>query len=417
MQRRRRNVSLMHKSSNVLASKKYFTLKGRLAEEFLHQLAEKTFLEDWCYKNPLLPDGKELCDLLVVFDNIAIIWQLKNVKLDEDGNFKKSDIEKNLRQLSGSRRKLVDLKCKVTLVNPRRGEEIFDPSIIKEVFLISALFAEEPFTLHFTANTSGHFVHVFTKRFTEIVLNELDTISDFCKYLRTKQDVLSGNTSCIITGGEEELLAHYLRNNRSFDKLRNYDFVHIDTGDWTKFQTNKQYLGKKKEDEFSYLWDGIISRSHEGDSPEYELIARELAKCDRFQRRILSKAFLEAHTISHKTNRTFRRFFLGEDAVYCFLFQDDPEPRNNRKSHIASMCHVARGRYKDKKVIGIATEKSMEATCSYDFVLFNVHKWTDEDQKLLDKIEAKKDILWNPHKKVVHEDEYPTTETKYGIEN
>ena len=46
----------------------------RKAESILHELAKKTFLTDWCYPNPLLPDGKELCDLLVVFGDTAIIW-------------------------------------------------------------------------------------------------------------------------------------------------------------------------------------------------------------------------------------------------------------------------------------------------------------------------------------------------------
>lgn len=61
-------------------AKNYFYLKGKNAEKILHDLAIKTFLADWCYLNPQLPDKKELCDLLVVFDNIAIIWQIKDLK-------------------------------------------------------------------------------------------------------------------------------------------------------------------------------------------------------------------------------------------------------------------------------------------------------------------------------------------------
>ena len=68
-----------------MAEKHYFQLKGKDAESILHELAEGTFLTDWCYPNPILPSGKELCDLLVVFDNTAIIWQLKDTKLDKYG--------------------------------------------------------------------------------------------------------------------------------------------------------------------------------------------------------------------------------------------------------------------------------------------------------------------------------------------
>lgn len=372
-------------------------------------MAEKTFLEDWCYKNPLLPAGKELCDLLVVFDDVVIIWQLKNVKLDDNGNFKDKDIQKNLRQLGGARRQLFELKQELVLSNPRRGKERFDPSGIKEIFLIGAFFGEQPFLIKPTENVSGHTVYVFTREFTEIVLNELDTISDFCEYLRAKRNTLEGKVSCIITGGEEELLAHYLRHNRSFDQLQNCHVAMFNGGDWNDLQKNEQYRAKKQFDEVSYLWDGIIGRAHESANPEYEFIARELARCNRFQRRFLSQAFLDAHRIASKAGRTFRRFFVSETAVHCFLFQDDPEPRENRRAHLAAMCHVARGKYPTKKVIGIATEVTMRPTCSYDFALFMVHEWTAEDQTVLEQIQADTDILRKPEETVVHAHEYPPT--------
>ena len=148
---------------------------------------------------------------------------------------------------------------------------------------------------------------------------------------------------------------------------------------------------------------------HDGDSHQYELIACELARHDRFGRRIYGKAFLQAHIIAHNRGETFRRFIHIEDhdVVYCFLFQDDPEPRENRKGHLAAMCHVARSKYKDKKIIGIATEVKIRPSCSYDFALFKVHEWTKEDQKELEQIQANTDILKNPGKRLVHEDEYP----------
>ena len=89
--------------------KHYFYLKGQTAEEVLHLLAQKTFLTDWCYPNPILPNGKELCDLLILFNDIAIIWQIKDVKL-KDGHVKESDLEKNIKQISGAYRQLFELK-------------------------------------------------------------------------------------------------------------------------------------------------------------------------------------------------------------------------------------------------------------------------------------------------------------------
>jgi hypothetical protein len=123
-------------------SRHYFRQKGATAEAVIHQLATKTFFTDWCYPNPKRPDGNELCDLLVVFDDTALIWQIKDLKVDENGRYKEAEVEKNLRQLSGARRTLFDLKSPVMLSNPRRGAELFDPTAIKHVHLISVVMGE-----------------------------------------------------------------------------------------------------------------------------------------------------------------------------------------------------------------------------------------------------------------------------------
>lgn len=388
-------------------AKDYFWLKGKEAENVLHELAESTFLTDWCYPNPCLPNSNELCDLLVVFDDTAIIWQLKHTKLDAHGMLKESDVQKNQRQIIGARRQLFELKTSITLTNPRRGSETFDPSVIQHIHLISAFFGDTPSVQSTREKVKEHIVHTFTKHFTEVLLNELDTISDFTRYLRDREQLSKMGIAVITEGGEEEILAWYLRKNRSFDAFVNRDVVLIGDGSWDDLRKDPKYQAKKKADEISYVWDGIIDRSHEGDCPQYELIARELARHDRLERRMLGKAFLDAHVVAHTNNRVFRRFVEAEDVVYCFLFQDDPEPRNNRKAHIANMCHVARSKHKDKKIMGIATEATFQPTSSYDFVLFKVHDWTEEDQKWLLELEAKTDILRDPTKRHVHEDEYP----------
>jgi hypothetical protein len=69
-----------------------FHQKGQRAEAIIHDLATTTFLTDRCYPNPKKPDGKELCDLLVVFDDSAIIWQIKDLKVDEAGRYKKAEV-------------------------------------------------------------------------------------------------------------------------------------------------------------------------------------------------------------------------------------------------------------------------------------------------------------------------------------
>ena len=127
---------------NPAPSKDYFYLKGKTAEGIVHNLAERTFLTDWCFLNPKLPNGRELCDLLVVFDDVAIIWQIKDLKLNSNGKYKESELRKNIRQLSGARRQLFELKAPIELENPRRRKEKFAPDVIRNVYLISVLLGE-----------------------------------------------------------------------------------------------------------------------------------------------------------------------------------------------------------------------------------------------------------------------------------
>ena len=393
--------------------KNYFNQKGKDAENVLHHLAKKTFLADWCYLNPKLPNKKELCDLLVVYDKIAIIWQIKNLKLIKQGKYDQSELEKNLRQLSGARRQLFDLKAPIELENPYRGKEKFNPKIITEIYLISVLFGKGEEMFSFIEEIKKYKVHVFDKDFTQVILNELDTISDFVEYLREKEIFLKKNKSLLIIGGEKELLAFYLINNRSFDRFNNADHVTIEKGSWNHLQTRPEYKAKKKEDKISYLWDGIISRAHESSSIEYEKVARELARPNRVQRRLLSKTFLDARLKAYNdiTHNSYRRIVVSDDATYCFLLQDDPESRERRKAHLGTICFIARGKNKKiKKVIGIATGKKMEPTCSYDFCLMYVPKWTNELQKQSEAIQNKNKIFLNPSIYHIREEEYPIQE-------
>lgn len=392
--------------------KHYFNLKGKAAEQLVQELALKTFLTDWCYMNPTLPDSKELCDLLVVFDEIAIIWQIKDLKLDKHGKNKEAEVRKNLRQLSGARRKLLELKTPIELSNPRRTKETFNPSSIKEVYLISALLGEEEDVFAFAESVKNYTVHVFNRAFTQITLNELDTISDFTNYIRAKESLIKRAKEIVILGGEEELLAFYLMNNRSFESLDEADTIMIDQGYWKLLQDRPEYKAKKKQDEISYIWDSIINRAHEGsiESIEYEKVARELARPNRFQRRHLSKVYVDAQMKAETDTEydVFRRTLDGNGVTYCFVFGDDPEPRGRRKNMLLNTCWVARGKFQEnKKVIGIASEKKVRRTRSYDFYLLDIHQWTQEHQSYMEKLQKETSILVDPIIGYTHEDEYP----------
>lgn len=394
----------------------YFFIKGKNAESLVHDLALRTFLTDWCYLNPHLPDGRELCDLLVIFDDIAIIWQIKDLKLNKHGKYKKSEVKKNLRQLAGARRQLFDLQTAIELQNPRRGKEAFNPTIIKEIYLISVLLGAGEDIFSPVENIKNYTTHVFTKNFTQIILNELDTITDFIGYIRAKENLFTQNIQIIIKGGEEELLALYLGYNRTFKKFYEATMLTIEDGSWEHLQDKPAYKAKKKEDEISYIWDSLINECHKGSpSSSYEAIARELARPNRFERRVLSKHYFDAFIKADRddTYNIFRRTCISKGVTYCFLFQDDSVPRDNRKAMLANMCFIARGKYQEnRKVLGIATEKKYESGFSYDFCLVDIPEWTQENQRAMEELQKGTGILDDPIVQYTYETEYPEKQLK-----
>lgn len=55
-------------------------------EQYLSKLCEQTFLNIWAYPNPYKADGKELCDLLVVFENtVFLFFDRESRRFDKPG--------------------------------------------------------------------------------------------------------------------------------------------------------------------------------------------------------------------------------------------------------------------------------------------------------------------------------------------
>ena len=331
--------------------------------------------------------------------------------MNKQGKYKVSELEKNLKQLLGARRRLFQLKKPIELENPIRGREEFDPKVINKIFLISVLFGQGEEYFSFIEEIKNHKVHIFNEEFTKIILNELDTISDFVEYLDKKEALIDTNKNFLIIGGEKELLAFYLFNNRSFDRFSNADHIIIEEGSWDRLQNKPEYIAKKKVDETSYMWDGMISRAHESSSKEYEFVARELARPNRVQRRFLAKAFLSAWIEANESKdiSSYRRILISDNMTYCFLFQDDNDPsREKRKDHLGTICFIARGKCKENKiVIGIATEKKIKETCSYDFCMLFLPEWNDELQKSAEEIQNKYKIFLKSSIHYIREEEYP----------
>jgi hypothetical protein len=260
---------------------------------------------------------------------------------------------------------------------------------------------------HLRSLLKDQHIHIFTRDFADLVLSELNTVSDFCEYLR-KKEAIDKAKRILVLGGEENLLAKYLENESSFLWMEKYDNIVIDDTCWSAFSRNPRFIAKKREDKISQGWDSIIERAHDGSTAAYERAARELARPDRFARRLLAKAFMEAYKEYRRSPLPiFRRMTALDDTTYCFLFMEDGYelPRKRRTSMLSLMCFVARGLPPfNSRVIGIATEKENR---SYDYCVLIQPTWRPEDEARKIEIQRECGIFVRPRVFQVGEDEYP----------
>jgi hypothetical protein len=421
------NKVVKRKTSNV------FNDKGSAAEQLISEMCGNTYFSEFCFKNPYIGEGKnrkELCDVLIILGDVAVIWQIKNVKLAKDGNFKDSDVNYAIRQTRGARRKLL-LQDKITLRNIDGKEKSFVGKDIKEVHLIAAIEGGHPKDGAIYSNGDNQpFVHLFYQDFTRYVTRNLNTVKDLIRYLAAKEALLN-NVELWIKGGEEELLAYYINHAKKFDELtaNGAARVYLNTdGEAKKLEKkDKGYKEKLEADKTSKAWDELINKKREATSlpGSNEDVAKTdeflaiMMKHDRFERRILGQTYLEAagQAASHKGVKSgfvYRRYFPSDDVTYVFAFMGKlNENHRARQSMLELACLAARLKFpKNQKIIGVVTEKNMilnKEGNSFDWVMLDI---PDEDidkaipQKTRDLMVRFK-ILTNPEMKGFKAYEFP----------
>ena len=103
--------------------------KGNLGEEFVNELAYKSYLKYWCFPGPMdeYGDRKEIVDLLILFNNICLLVSVKNYEFKGkyDKYFRKT-LTKATDQLYGAERKLYMSEREIFFKHPDRETEQFN---------------------------------------------------------------------------------------------------------------------------------------------------------------------------------------------------------------------------------------------------------------------------------------------------
>jgi hypothetical protein len=202
------------------------------------------------------------------------------------------------------------------------------------------------------------YVHVFDDVTLQLILVELDTITDFINYLNKKEQfVRSGRL--VLSSWRRRIIGTiiYVIPTSNIYMILSFPTseqnIIIDHGLWESTQRHPAYLQKKEDDKVSYLWDNLILnftepmmdgsaitwdkklKENEGfDVCNYEMAFRVMAKEPRFIRRALSKSFAEAIETAPSDKRYTRSVIPAENyqnSRTAYLLMQLPVPAEQQK--------------------------------------------------------------------------------------
>jgi hypothetical protein len=472
-------------------------------ERNLAALADKIFLNLWSYPNLFKNDGKELCDLLVVCGDDVLIFSDKNVAWQKGNDFELSwsrwyrrAIVDSADQINGAARYLGEHPDELFLDATRKEKYplVLPPRERRRTHHIAvALGAAEACSDYYKAppgyfpinpdlkgqshldttadgfmrfaigdvQSEGAFVHVFNEPALELLARELDTVTDFTRYLTRRARIIrSGHL--LPLAGEHDLLANYLLSGGRDEE---HDFTRPGGGEWQEGEklqipggtyaglaAQPGYKARREADKVSYAWDNLLGQftasilageaeGASGKEPkpaEVEEGLRSMALEPRLRRRLLGASVVDAiHRAEAARADHFARHMVpgahsvDETVGYILLIlaHHGEAPgdaytkyRERRmamlEGYSLNMLHDNRDL---KRAIAIGIDASSKVTGreggSEDFYALEVDTWTPELEKRAQ--ELKKDFGLLKPDKVTHAtasvDEFPRTQADDGL--
>jgi hypothetical protein len=402
------------------------------SERLVTSLCNKSFLSFWSYPMPQGKErGKELCDVLVVCDPDVVIFSIKDIGLKKTSDpavgwerWRKKAIDASCKQIYGAQR-WIDSANNVITKDGEEGIAFPEPSRRRVHRVAVALGSEGDVPLSFGDFGKG-FVHVFDEWSLDVVMNELDTISDFVEYLADKESLYArGVLTMFSSGGEEDLLAFYLHQGHQFPEEP--DLLVLDGDLWSTLTKKPEWVRRKEADKVSYAWDRLIQILYEDfrsqnmlasghrfsatSLTDTERVLRVMAREDRFNRRMLSEALLEFLESAHPQGIGAKMVSSLSSVKYVFLARPFGEGRQRRMEELALRCFVARGlEPAARTVIGIATERPEPGKGhSLDAFYLDKPEWTEEDQRSLELVQEELGYSATPRQSRLRGEEYPGT--------
>lgn len=414
-------------------------------ESYTAALARQTFLGLWSYPNPHRARGKEFADLLVIFGDDVIVFSDKATAFQSCdllvawSRWYRETVTASVKQLTGAVRHLtalggtiyVDPSASsalpfslppveqrrlhlVGVVHPDRRPGVSPASFEGLKFDSRVAGGELPFRVG-PIVTNGLFVHIVQGTSLAILLEELDTVSDFVTYLRHRETAIK-KTPADLTFDEPDFLALALESYGAnvwapieLPSPQGEGTIIVQSGLWNAYKGSTARVHRKHSNELSYNIDRLIEHFHEEyvsgrylqvEQPTYEShesALRLMASESRFGRRIIAAALNESMIDSQNDRNTFwastveSRDVPGTRYVWLIYPPFKSVPLEAAEFHILEhlkqYAYVTRAMFVADTIIGIALPQPHLSIPSVFLIVFDGTRWDEAAQAEADELQ------------------------------
>ncbi|MCL4199585.1 MAG: hypothetical protein KJZ69_18980 [Phycisphaerales bacterium] len=363
---------------------------GEVGEDFVEWLCQAPLGRDFLFRGQKYPgpNGEiELCDLLVLLDDTAILIEVKTADREkrpdrteeEWAEFANRRMKQALSQIERGVNAIRSGRVQ-QIENDRQGRVPIDPAKIRHVYGIAVV--DHPTLDKWGGGPilecNGGDVSVLTTTHIELqaLLSELSTVGDLVDYLQARELFFEKNQLMGVT--ELDLLATYKPDPERFREwVANHAVVVIGEGCWEGFEKLDVREQRSIADEPSLIVDILIDHLHESahaslphidrrlaqlvdpvePAAAYVTVVSELARIRRLDRRLIGEKLIEKSRkcVEQKRDRWFLSASRRHEHAAC-VFLVSTSGREERLQMLEMMTIGAMLKLRERRVLGIATE-------------------------------------------------------------
>lgn len=329
-------------------------------EQLISLMAQNVYFPFFCHPNPFCGNdkkGKELCDLLIVFDYSVVIISVKDCmyapaktrdnKIDIGWNrWVKKAINESVSQIEGAEKYILSKRPVASCIG---GPIIPMPHKIKHIYRIAIAFGSQGAkSIPLDSTTKNNkYVHILNEACLQVLFKEFTTIPDFLRYLDHREDLLK--TRLVKVQGEQNLIGWYLAGGCSFSKVKRLGRREMIAGPafYEKYLASPQYVKIHNSYNYSRALDVAlleVIETAKRDGQDYiHQYAIPFGRLHRDERVSIAEAISDMRNEIPKDCYHSRTLHFDNNSKYVYLVMSGPvrEPREVHREQLLKFADMA----------------------------------------------------------------------------